>query len=818
SVLYDSDVLHLFGEDMLEKSERIDSNGKGIEYLVKVRLDGKTSQVHLSPNGKLTLHDLRTAVSGASGLTYQCAFGLTFEAKVGSDPNAMEVTTVVHFDEINKCFDAPETGWNHTFDIVPHPTDVPDEAQRRAEGIEEEDSLKEAKKLKPGDVDPTPETKPARPDPIDMDEDELEMLSEARARLANTQGKKAKRKAREKQLGEARRLASLQKRRELRAAGIIIGSGWAYKMKKHRLMDYNNEIPFEKQVPAGFHDPSEDKFDKAQKTMVEEKRRDWQERDDRKADKDKLKKRKNEDLPESIFGEKHEKKRSKLILPEPQISDKELEDIIKIGHVSDSVRELVDDNPSSTLLHDYNESARMNAFSARTQRAAVGDVDTVARAADDLLALINVETPLKGGLNTPLHNHDFSAPGSQRQPISTPNTVLSAMAATPKNVGVGQTPGSQRTLASSTPGGASTTTTEMNTPFRDQLNINPISDETRPSKKELQQQFYQLPKPKNDFELTEVGDEYDDFSGEGGMREEWIEDAAELEKRRQAIAEKKKALELEKRTRAFQRQLPLPSKLNIEYKKRGAGGTDLHKTIEKKRENMYNSEKADDLIKSEVYSLMEWDVEGKEPPPKQIYSKEAMELAKKMIDIEATKMAEAEDIELKLDSQMWQVVANCFGELVKFQNRFTRLSNLSKRDQLEVLSERFKVLFGWMTSQATKMQKLEKKVRLKLGGYMNIESSLTDKLQELAKQRETALLELKTFKRLEQNEQKAIVKRISSLTAELKEQEIREKNLQKRFSFLQHRKWELEQLEKRENATSGQEPIRYASFENVGHS
>ena len=49
---------------------------------------------------------------------------------------------------------------------------------------------------------------------------ELEMLSEARARLANTQGKKAKRKAREKQLEEARRLASLQKRRELRAAGI----------------------------------------------------------------------------------------------------------------------------------------------------------------------------------------------------------------------------------------------------------------------------------------------------------------------------------------------------------------------------------------------------------------------------------------------------------------------------------------------------------------------------------------------------------------------------------------------------------------------
>lgn len=46
-----------------------------------------------------------------------------------------------------------------------------DEAQRRAEGLEEGEALREAKKLKPGEVDPTPETKPARPDPIDMDED-----------------------------------------------------------------------------------------------------------------------------------------------------------------------------------------------------------------------------------------------------------------------------------------------------------------------------------------------------------------------------------------------------------------------------------------------------------------------------------------------------------------------------------------------------------------------------------------------------------------------------------------------------------------------
>jgi len=47
------------------------------------------------------------------------------------------------------------------------------------------------------------------------------MLSEACVRLANTQGKKAKRKARERQLEEVRRLAVLQKKQELKQAGIM---------------------------------------------------------------------------------------------------------------------------------------------------------------------------------------------------------------------------------------------------------------------------------------------------------------------------------------------------------------------------------------------------------------------------------------------------------------------------------------------------------------------------------------------------------------------------------------------------------------------
>lgn len=53
-----------------------------------------------------------------------------------------------------------------------------------------------------------------------MDIDEREMLSEAKARLANTEGKKAKRKARERMLDESKRIAMLQRRRELKQVGI----------------------------------------------------------------------------------------------------------------------------------------------------------------------------------------------------------------------------------------------------------------------------------------------------------------------------------------------------------------------------------------------------------------------------------------------------------------------------------------------------------------------------------------------------------------------------------------------------------------------
>ncbi|CAO2580966.1 Cell division cycle 5-like protein [Lemmus lemmus] len=354
---------------------------------------------------------------------------------------------------------------------------------KTAQRDNEEETIDDPRKLKPGEIDPNPETKPARPDPIDMDEDELEMLSEARARLANTQGKKAKRKAREKQLEEARRLAE----RELRAAGIDIQK----KRKKKRGVDYNAEIPFEKKPALGFYDTSEENyqaldadFRKLRQGDLDGELRSEKEGRDRKKDKQHLKRKRESDLPSAILQtsgvSEFTRKRSKLVLPAPQISDAELQEIVKVGQASEVARQTAEESgitnsAPSTLLSEYNVTN--NSIALRTPRT-LASQDRILQEAQNLMALTNVDTPLKGGLNTPLHESDFSGVTPQRQVAQTPNTVLSTPFRTPSNGAEGLAPRSGTTpkpVTNATPG---------RTPLRDKLNINPedgMADYSDPS-------------------------------------------------------------------------------------------------------------------------------------------------------------------------------------------------------------------------------------------------------------------------------------------------------------------------------------------------
>ena len=212
---------------------------------------------------------------------------------------------------------------------------------------------------------PIPESKPARPDAVDMDEDEREMLSEARARLANTKGKKAKRKAREKQLEEARRLASLQKKRELKAAGIET----VKRAKRVHASITTRRLRFERKPAPGFYDTTEertaqpDPFDEKnfKPTTVEEmegpRKKDLEEKL-RAQDVKRQRINERRDAPSAVAttnalnDPSAVRRRSKLMLPEPQVSDRELEEMAKMGGAAMMDVDADDDTPGGALVRD----------------------------------------------------------------------------------------------------------------------------------------------------------------------------------------------------------------------------------------------------------------------------------------------------------------------------------------------------------------------------------------------------------------------------------------------------------------------------------
>uniref|UniRef100_A0AAV1UKN0 DnaJ homolog subfamily C member 2 n=1 Tax=Peronospora matthiolae TaxID=2874970 RepID=A0AAV1UKN0_9STRA len=108
------------------------------------------------------------------------------------------------------------------------------------------------RRLRPGEIDPSQEGRLAWSDPVDVDEDKKEVLSDAQARLASTKGKKDKMKNHETQHEEARGLKVLPKKRDIEMAGLLSSSS-SVDMKKRKI-DRATKIPFEKKASAGLCD------------------------------------------------------------------------------------------------------------------------------------------------------------------------------------------------------------------------------------------------------------------------------------------------------------------------------------------------------------------------------------------------------------------------------------------------------------------------------------------------------------------------------------------------------------------------------------
>ncbi|RLN64198.1 hypothetical protein BBJ29_000340 [Phytophthora kernoviae] len=435
------------------------------------------------------------------------------------------------------------------------------DAAQQKEGVEVSD---DPRRLRPGEIDPNPENKPARPDPVDMDEDEKEMLSEARARLANTKGKKAKRKAREKQLEEARRLASLQKKRELKAAGIMSSNAKVHQ-KKRKYIDYAQEIPFEKKAPAGFYDVTEEKQVSSkgldpkraalQLDKLEGVRRDAQEKKERKQDAKRQKSMMKTNLPQVIaaVNEKNDPinaiKRTKLELPAPMVSNDELTDLAKLGMHATHAAALALENGSATetrsLMGDYSATPLRSVHgSAPAATPSSRDVhDNIMQETANLLAMRNSATPLLGGENVELYEGTGYAGAT---PSRTPSSTVASAA------------------SDKTPMSAS------RTPLRDELGINPeqlYGTEAASAKAEkarakrlassLRQGFDSLPAPQNEYEIN-IPEKDEADGGDVNLREE---DAGEREARLVRLHELEAERELKRRSTAVQKDLPRPSKV-----------------------------------------------------------------------------------------------------------------------------------------------------------------------------------------------------------------------------------------------------------------
>lgn len=656
-----------------------------------------------------------------------------------------------------------------------------DQAQRKEEG---EENLDDPRKLKPGEIDPNPETKPARPDPKDMDEDELEMLSEARARLANTQGKKAKRKAREKQLEEARRLAALQKRRELRAAGIGVGN----RKRKIKGIDYNAEIPFEKQPARGFYDtsgefvvPIASDFSKLRQQNLDGELRSEKEARERKKDKEKLKKREG-DVPMAMLQNMEpERKRSKLVLPEPQISDVELQQVVKLGRASEMAKEVASESGIKTtdaLLADYSITPQV----AATPRTPAPLTDRIMQEAQNVMALTHTETPLKGGVNTPLTQIDFSGTLPQALAIATPNTVIATPFRSARGDG-GSTPGFATPASSALlPIGGSTRAGASFTPahVRDKLNINPEDSlnvtETpaaykhyqRQIKSSLREGLSSLPAPKNDYEIV-VPDEQEEEPSESATIS--VEDQADIDEKRIQADKERQRKEMLLRSQVIQRSLPRPLEINSSV---------LRPANE--MQGLNDLQKAEELIKQEMITMLHYDAlqdpvtaGGNVPPQKKqqhlnyldshpytdvsLKDREiAGQLLKQEMQVVKAGMAHG-DLSLESYSQVWQ---ECLSQVLYLpsQNRYTRANLASKKDRIESFEKRLEQNRKHMAKEAKKCSKLEKKLKTLLGGYQARAHSVIKQLQDTYDQIEQNYLSLSTFKFLENMETAAIPKRL----------------------------------------------------------
>ncbi|PSS16679.1 hypothetical protein M430DRAFT_140952 [Amorphotheca resinae ATCC 22711] len=655
----------------------------------------------------------------------------------------------------------------------------------------------DVRRLRPGEVDPDPESKPARPDTVDLDEDEKEMLSEARARLANTQGKKAKRKARERQLEESRRLAVLQKRRELKNAGINI----KVVNRKKGEMDYNADIPFEKKAAPGFYETEEEAirnekereaFDPRKQQLANKRKGDQEEDPDRKRQKN------EKNSPSASYAAamkagqmqkireaEQSSKRRALVLPAPQVGEGELEEIVKMGMIGERANLIARSSENDATRGLVNTYSTINTGAPiRTPRAPAQE-DYIANEIRNIKALTETQSSLLGGENTPLHegagSTGFDGVTPRKHQIETPNPM-----ATPfrQAGGVSATPMGPPTLPGATPMRTPRDSFALNTDREMQMVGSTPRDlklREMAMKQQLKQGLASLPKPKD----TEWELELPEEQQESIRAEELSEEDAEIRDRRERqIREAQEKLDFRRRTQAVQRNLPRPSTVDIDALLKSASEI---------------SDPIEGAIEQEAALLIANDALKYPPPGAKVrgsskgietFEDDALENARLMIALEVPK-------------ELAEKGTTAFQAAWADAHKSSLLPGLSaygdddEIDEHQMLVEAFDNVQDSIVSAAEKGNKMEKKLALHLGGYQQRAKMLRQKVSEASEALGKATYSLDSFRTLQISEEAAIARRLEGLRSEVEFVSRREREAQ---DLYRARKEELTGLS---NGTNG---------------
>jgi pre-mRNA-splicing factor CDC5/CEF1 len=704
-----------------------------------------------------------------------------------------------------------------------------DQAQ---EGVAE-DIADDPRRLRPGEIDPTPETKPARPDPIDMDEDEKEMLSEAKARLANTKGKKAKRKARERQLDESKRLSMLQKRRELKAAGIESKMGG---MKKRKHIDYGKEIPFQKVAPAGFYDVREEDMD-AKRVKLDPKLqgielsklegRHDQEDEERAKQRDKkvLKTMFKENAPLTILKIASQndptalRRRAPLSLPIPQISDGELEDIIKMNNNNQLMGPPEGAPHGQALIGDYSRSLR--APQSTPLRTPVQE-DIVMQEARNLRVLREM-TPLLGGDVPQMYEGTgFEGVAPRSAKMATPNVVYgsgsSAMGLTPLAHG---TPfGHGGSLMIGNGNSSNSSVMSSRTPLRDQFGLNAgantvldardsdnfsVSDVTsissrmekqrsRHLREQISSQLKGLPEPEYtyDVSLPQVEDVEDNDLAITAMTGK-PEDAADTRAAHLEAKLKREQYELSLRSSVLKRGLPRPFSIAARELAKPSLDPTKHDAVLVEASAAINQE----MVVLLQYDAFRYPVETTKGSAAKVVRAKAVELEMFSDDyLEEARTAIAIETKEAVDSEEGQRFIGSFGivwdeshkALMFLPDSSSKDGGVvlgvprTKNETLSALTSQYTALKVRFDKDAKKVAKAENKLTIITQGYSGRAQQLQQNVDAAYDEFYGSQVELNCNSRLSDQELKAVPRRLAGLRTEALIAETAEKSAQKQYA------------------------------------